>query len=190
MKKKLIALLLTASLIIPFTPVYADAKDDRIAELEAQLEEANKTIENLKQELEAAKTDTPAPNGAPVSKDGMHFSTKDFTVTYSKHEFGTDYEGKKCLLYYYTFTNTSDQNATAGISANVQCFQDGSECEMAITTEDIDAMDNYAMNEVQPGGTVEVCQAFVLKSDTELTIEVSELLSFSNEKATQTITVE
>lgn len=35
MKKKLIALLLTASLVIPFTPVYADAKDDRIAELEA-----------------------------------------------------------------------------------------------------------------------------------------------------------
>ena len=51
-------------------------------------------------------------------------------------------------------------------------------------------MDNYAMKEVQPGYTVEVCQPFLLKSDTELTIEVSDLFSFSDEKASQAITVE
>lgn len=76
------------------------------------------------------------------------------------------------------------------MTANVQCFQDGSECEMAITDSRNDAMDNYAMKEVQPGYTVEVCQPFLLKSDTELTIEVSDLFSFSDEKASQAITVE
>ena len=92
--------------------------------------------------------------------------------------------------YYYTFTNNGEENATAGIVANVQCFQDGSECEMAITTENTDSMNNYAMNEVQPGGTVEVCQTFKLKSDTELTIEASELISFDSTKDVQKIAVE
>ena len=85
---------------------------------------------------------------------------------------------------------TEKENGTPGIVAHVQCFQDGSECEMAITTENNDAMNNYALNEVQPGGTVEVCQTYKLKSDTEITIEASDMLSFDNKKDTQKITVE
>lgn len=61
---------------------------------------------------------------------------------------------------------------------------------MAITEDHNDSMNNYAMNEVQPGGTVEVCQPFTLKSDNEITIEVSELFSMNNNKEVQTITVQ
>lgn len=111
-------------------------------------------------------------------------------MKYLRHEFGTDYEGNKVLLYYYTFTNTSDENATAGFSANIQCFQDGSECETAIMSEMNDAMNNYAMNEVQPGGAVEVCQAFNLKSDGEITIEAEDMVAFDGEKDSQKIAVE
>lgn len=188
MKKKLITLLLCTMLAATSTvPVLADEKDDRIAELEAQLDEANATIEKLQAELQKAK----GGSTTLASKDGINFETDTFTVQYTRHEFGTDYEGNKCLLYYYNFTNNSDQNTTAGMTAHVQCFQDGSECEMAIVTDGyVDAMDNYAMNEVQPGGTVEVCQPFTLKSDTEITIEVSDLMSVSDEKASQAITVE
>lgn len=187
MKKRLITILLCGMLAVTSTtPVLADEKDDKIAELQAQLDEANAMIEKLQAELQEAK----GGSAAPASKDGINFETDTFTVQYTRHEFGTDYEGNKCLLYYYNFTNDSDKNATAGMTANVQCFQDGSECEMAITDSRNDAMDNYAMKEVQPGYTVEVCQPFLLKSDTELTIEVSDLFSFSDEKASQAITVE
>ena len=52
MKKKLITLLLCATLTAASTtPVLADEKDDKIAELQAQLDEANKTIEKLQAEL-------------------------------------------------------------------------------------------------------------------------------------------
>ena len=51
-------------------------------------------------------------------------------------------------------------------------------------------MNNYAMNEVQPGGTVEVCQVYKLKSDTEITIEASDMISFDNEKDTQKLAVQ
>ena len=187
MKKKLITLLLCGMLAVTSTtPVLADKKDDRIAELEAQVADLEKTVEELQAELQKAK----GGSTTPASKDGISFETDAFTVQYTRHEFGTDYEGNKCLLYYYNFTNNSDQNATAGLTAHVQCFQDGSECEMAIVDISSAELDNYAMNEVQPGYTVEVCQPFLLKSDTELTIEVSDLFSMGGEKASQAITVE
>ena len=69
MKKKLIATLLTLSLVaVPFTPVLADAKDDRIAELEAQVTDLQETIEKLEKELEETKKllPTPTPTKTPV----------------------------------------------------------------------------------------------------------------------------
>lgn len=132
-----------------------------------------------------------ADEEATQEDDGIiDFSTDSFTVKYVRHEFGTDYEGNKVLLYYYNFTNTGDDNTVAGYVANVQCFQDGSECETATMTDYTDSMNNYAINEVQPGGTVEVCQCFKLKSNTEITIEASELISFGNQKDTQKIAAE
>lgn len=119
----------------------------------------------------------------------IDFTADDFHIKYVKHEFSKDYKGNKCLLYYYEYTNTSDKNATAGFSTNVQCFQDGSECETAIMADSNSSMDNYIGKEVQPGGTVEVCQAYILKSDSELTIEASALISFDDKKDTQKISV-
>lgn len=152
---------------------------------EAKEEATEETEEASEEEKEEATEDDTAEDDGIID-----FTTDTFNVKYVKHEFGKDFEGNKCLYYYYTFTNNGEENATAGIVANVQCFQDGSECEMAITDDTNDSMNNYAMNEVQPGGTVEVCQTFKLKSDTELTIEASELISFDNVKDTQKITVE
>ena len=53
-----------------------------------------------------------------------------------------------------------------------------------------DSMNNYSMNEVQPGGTVEVCQTYKLKSDTEITIEAEDMMSFDGKKDSQQIIVE
>ena len=129
-------------------------------------------------------------NEEPQDDGIIDFTCDKFNVNYVRHEFGTDYEGNRALLYYYTFTNTSDENATAGIASNIQCFQDGVECEMAIMNERNDSMNNYSMNEVQPGGTVEVCQTYKLKSDTEITIEAEDMMSFDGKKDSQQIIVE
>lgn len=52
MKKKLVSFILASSLIFSCNAtVFADAKDDRIAELEAQVEELQKTIEELQEKL-------------------------------------------------------------------------------------------------------------------------------------------
>lgn len=176
MKKKLITLLLCGALAVSVTACGGN----------------NEPKNNNDSKTEESKNDKSEKKDKEVKEDDgiIDFSTDNFNVKYVKHEFGTDYEGNKALLYYYTFTNNSDENTAAGLSAHIQCFQDGSECEMAIMSEYTDSMNNYAVNEVQPGGTVEVCQTFKLKSDTEMTIEASDLMAFDNEKDSQKIAVE
>ena len=186
MKKKLVTLLLASVLALSATACTSteEPKEETKTEEAKEKEEVPAETEAKETPEEKAKEDVPEDDGI------IDFTAEKFNVKYVKHEFGTDYEGNKCLYYYYTFTNNGDENATAGIAAHVQCFQDGSECEMAITEDMNDSMNNYAMNEVQPGGTVEVCQTYKLKSDTEITIEASDMLSFDDKKDTQKITVE
>lgn len=184
MKKRIVVMLMASMMALGSVGCGGSTEEP-----EAKQESTEKEPET-KEEASEEKKEEPAKEEA-VEDDGIiDFTAENFNVKYVKHEFGTDYEGNKCLYYYYSFTNNGEENATAGIAANVQCFQDGSECEMAITTENNDAMNNYALNEVQPGGTVEVCQTYKLKSDTEITIEASDMLSFDNKKDTQKITVE
>ena len=55
MKKKLIATLLISTLVLsPSISVFADEKDDKIAELEAQIVEMQKTIDELQEQLDKA----------------------------------------------------------------------------------------------------------------------------------------
>lgn len=173
MKKKIVAMLLTGAIVLSVTACGGNTDSGK----------DNKTNTETATDQNETKTEDAQP-----ADDGIiDFTAEKFNVKYVRHEFANDYEGNKCLLYYYTFTNNSDENATAGIAANVQCFQDGSECEIGIMAEQNDSMNNYALNEVQPGGTVEVCQVYKLKSDTELTIEASDMISFDNKKDTQKI---
>ena len=181
MKKKIVTLLLAGVLAV--SAVACGSSDT-----EPKAEQKTEQKEEVKKE-EAKEDSEEAP--AEEADDGViNFTTDAFNVTYTRHEFGTDFEGNKALLFYYNFTNTSEENATAGVTANVQCFQDGSECEMAVMAEMNDAMNNYAMNEVQSGGTVEVCQTYKLKSDSEITIEASDMFSFDNKKDVQKIAVQ
>ena len=185
MKKKLVTLLLAGVLALSATACTSAEEPKE----ETKTEEA-KEKEEVPAETDTEETPEEVKEEVPEDDGIIDFTAEKFNVKYVKYEFGTDYEGNKCLYYYYTFTNNGEENATAGIAAHVQCFQDGSECEMAITEDMNDSMNNYAMNEVQPGGTVEVCQTYKLKSDTEITIEASDMLSFDDKKDTQKITVE
>ena len=179
MKKKIVTLLLAGVLAV--SAVACGGSED-----------APKAEQKTEQK-EESKKEEPKAEEAPVEEadDGViNFTTDAFNVTYTRHEFGTDFEGNKALLFYYNFANTGEENVTAGVTANVQCFQDGSECEMAVMAEMNDAMNNYALNEVQSGGTVEVCQTYKLKSDSEITIEASDMFSFDNKKDVQKIAVQ
>lgn len=121
--------------------------------------------------------------------DGIiDFDGTGYNVKYLKHETGTDYEGKSCLYYYYTFTNTGEENTSAAASSYVQCFQNGTQCETAILAEDNSSVNNYMMD-VQPGNSIEVCQVFSLSDNNNVTIEASDFISLDDSKDTQEISL-
>lgn len=184
MKKKMVALLLASFMAFSITACGGNDTSEE-AQAETNTEESTESAETEGSEQEAAEEE-PAEEPAQEDDGIINFDGTGYNVTYVKHETGTDYEGNPCLYYYYTFTNNGEENASAATTAYIQCFQNGVQCQSAITTESNDSINNYMM-EVQPGGSAEVCQVYSLSDNSDVTIEASDLISFDDNKDTQVI---
>lgn len=182
MKKRIVAIMLASMLAVSATAC-GDSGETSGGD--------NTTQESDAGSDEGADTSSEAePEASEPEDDGViNFDGEGYNVTYVKHETGTDYEGNPCLYYYYTFTNNGEENTSAAVASYIQCFQNGVQCQSAITTESNDSINNYMMD-VQPGGSVEVCQVFSISDTSEVTIEASNLISLDDTKDTQIITLE
>ena len=117
----------------------------------------------------------------------IYFEGNGYTIKFLKATMGKDYEGNPCLYFYYTYTNKENENGGAYVDSYIKCFQDGIQCETAFTDNVNDEMENY-LKEVKIGASLACCQAFTLQnSESDVTIEASDLISLSDEKATQVI---
>lgn len=184
MKKKLLVLMIAG--MMSMSAVACGGTSDT---QEPDAQETDGGSENEANTDNSSADDT-ATDEAKVEDDGIiNFDGEGYNVTYVKHETGTDYEGNPCLYYYYTFTNNGEENTSAAVASYIQCFQNGVQCQTAITTDGNDSIDNY-MLDVQPGGSLEVCEVFSLSDTSEITIEASDLISFDDTKDTQIITLE
>ena len=184
MKKKIVAIMLAG--MMSLSAVACGGTSDT---QEPDTQEADSSAEDGASTDETSADDT-AADEAEAEDDGViNFDGEGYNVTYVKHETGTDYEGNPCLYYYYTFTNNGEENTSAAVTSYIQCFQNGVQCQSAITTESNDSINNYMMD-VQPGGSIEVCQVFSLSDTSDVTIEASELISLDDAKDTQIITLE
>lgn len=174
MKKKMLTILLMTTMI--FSLVACGSS------------ESSETSEDTTSEATEEKdTETKEEDSAD---DGIiDFEGETFKITYTKHETGTDYEGNPCLYYYFTFVNNGEEATSAAATSYIQCFQNGIECDIAITDEYNEQMDNY-MKDIQPGIEIEVCEVFSLTDNSEVTLEASDWVSFSDEKDVQKITLE
>ena len=104
-------------------------------------------------------------------------SASEYEVTIDSASMTTDYEGNPALVVNYTWTNNSDEATSFEVALHDQCFQNGVECDFAVVS-DVDTM--ASMNDVQPGATTEVTECFSLEDESEVTIQVTELISFDD----------
>lgn len=182
MKKKI-----TTAMVIPAMSMSIMACGSNTSETQAPATEAPAATETVATTEALATTEAPETEAAD---DGIiDFEASDHAIKYLKHEFGTDYDGDKCLLYYFTYTNVSDDNAEAASTVMLQCFQNGVECDMTGLDEETDEISNYYKT-VQPGTSIDVCAVFKLQDDSEITMEDSDWFSFDGDKDTQKIEVE
>lgn len=180
MKKRLLTALLIASMCLSLTACggSSDSSDDKKDDKKTEKADADKKDDKKDDKKEEE------PDDGIINFDG-----KDYNVTYSRHEAGTDYEGNPCLFYYYNYTNNKDKASSVMTAATIKAFQNGVECDSAYVTEENEAITNY-MKEIQPGTTLEICQTFKLSDTSEVTIEASDFISLDDKKDTQIITLQ
>lgn len=110
----------------------------------------------------------------------------DYTCVVKGAEVCKDWADKDAVLITYEFTNNSDSAISFDVALDAKAYQDGIGLESTFLDDDTDIVDV----EIKPGVTKEVKKAYVLRdTSTEIEIEISELISFSDDKIITKVTL-
>ena len=178
MKNKFITLLLISCMALSIVACGDSGSSDS-----QQSDSQNEQNDTSEQQEEQNEQEDEVDDGI------INFDGEGYNITYVKHELSEDYEGNPCLLVYYTYTNNGEEASSAAVNSYLQVFQNGIQCDTAILMDSPDAYGNY-MKDIQPGYSIEVCQAFCLEDTSDVTLEASELISFDDKKDVQIIVLE
>ena len=140
-------------------------------------DEINNSLNNTDSEDSSASS---APEAS--ADDTLNLTTDKFTIKYTKHVIAKDFAGNPCIMIYYDYTNNESTASSAMVDVSLKAYQHGEACEAAIPENNDDAIDHFTA-EIQPGQTVNVCQAFTLTDESDVTVQAQEAFSF-NEDAT------
>lgn len=115
----------------------------------------------------------------------------DYSVDIKSCRLAEDYEGKPIVIITYGFTNNSQSSAAFYTSVSEEVYQDGiglNECYFADDSANYSS-DNQS-KEIKTGATLDVEVAYVLNdTTTDIEVEVSEWISFSDKKLTKTFKI-
>ena len=133
----------------------------------------------------ASSEDASAEERSAAPADSGSLGDYDIAILSARKAF--DYEGKPALVVSFKFTNNAADNKMFLSSVSGKAFQDGVQLETAIITGDDDLRVDNQMKEIKTGATIEVDEVYLLDNETsDVESEVSELISFSDEKIVKT----
>jgi hypothetical protein len=157
MKRKLILGMLIVSMAAP-SAVYADAKDDRIAELEAQISE-------LQEEL----------NSLTTGDSDFEYTADGYTFKYLKSEVVNDSSWGDCVYVYFNFTNGSGSSCSPSSSLLIRAFQNGVEIESVSPgyNDNAPVENDNLYKQIQDGASVDIALLFKLDDDSDVSLELS-----------------
>ena len=99
-----------------------------------------------------------------------------------------DYDGNPVIGVKYEYTNNGKENMMFDIAVSAQAFQDGVQLELAFMDECSPEYENSS-KEIKTGATITCELYYELASESDVEIEVSELISFDDAKLTKTFSV-
>ncbi len=138
-------------------------------------DEINNSLNNTDSEDSSASS---APEAS--ADDTLNLTTDKFTIKYTKHVITKDFAGNPCIMVYYDYTNNESTASSAMVDVSLKAYQHGEACEAAIPENNDDAIDHFTA-EIQPGQTVNVCQAFTLTDESDVTVQAQEAFSFDED---------
>lgn len=86
-----------------------------------------------------------------------------------------DYEGNPAIVIEYNWTNNTEEAESFMLATLCKAFQDGIQLESAIIMNDEVYDSEASLKEIKPGASLTVYSAYVLDSESDVTIEVEEL---------------
>lgn len=152
-----------------------------------------------KDENPESKSDISSANQASGNNDSENDSASektgsgalgDYTVSVVDYALTQDYEGKPAVVITYNWTNNSDDTTSFAVALNSKVFQNDIQCDIAVVMDsNVYSADNYMKN-IRPGASLDVQLAYVLQDSTNpIEVEVSELISFSDDKIIKTFDI-
>lgn len=98
-----------------------------------------------------------------------------------------DYQGKDTIIVTYEWTNNSDSATSFAAALNAHVYQNGVGLDVAIYTDIPQGYDvNSELTSVQAGATQDVTIAYTLSDTSDVTVEVTDLLTISGAKVAHT----
>lgn len=174
MKKKLMAAAIAAMLLAMLTACGGSA------DTAPQNDAGSTTADASASANDAANAETGAPEEGDLG---------DYHVKILDAETGLkDYDGNPVIGVKYEYTNNGKENMMFDVAVSAQAFQDGVQLELAFMDEFSDEYEN-ASKEIKPGTTLTCELYYALASESDVEIEVSELISFGDAKLTKTFSV-
>lgn len=133
---------------------------------------------------ESNTVSTPAPENPSNSETKKTSSateskpTEESNIKMVSWELSKDYSGAETLVIEYEWTNTSDKEANFMTTFSSKVYQNGIECEGAIMVDGVDTQKQ--LNDIQPGVTYNITEAFVLQDKTTANLIVKTLFGSDN----------
>lgn len=139
----------------------------------------------------ADSNDTTAPvidadDSEQESKDGV---IGDYACVVKSAKICKNWEGKDSVKITYTFTNNAKDAQSFDIALNDEVYQDGVQLESTFISSDDD---DWGIDvKIKPGMSKDVSKVYILRDKTtDLEVEISELISFSDDKIVTTVKLE
>lgn len=147
-----------------------------VAEEETTEESAEEPVEETtKEPTEEQETQT---NSTLNIGDEVVLGDYSFKITGA--EITKDFEDNQVFKIIYSWTNNSEDTTSAYVAFSVKAFQNGVQLDFGYPVESED----NDIKEVRPGSTLDnVEQGFLVDELSPIELEVTELISWSDEKA-------
>ena len=115
----------------------------------------------------------------------------DYEVVIKECRLAEDFEGKAVAIIKIGFTNNDDDAAAFYTSITCEVYQNGIGLNECIFVDDSAKYDgDNQTKEIKPGATLDVELAYELNDETtDIEVELSEWISFSDKKITKTFTI-
>ena len=125
----------------------------------------------------AAGSEAPAAAEPAQETEQTQAASSKYAVTIDGARLGEDYAGNPVVIVTFTFTNNSDDKANFTFACNADAYQNGVELDTAIVTD----IESNGLNDIKPGASIQTELAYELNDMSDIEVEVTELLSFSDD---------